>query len=274
MFAIYAFCRAVDDIADDGRRPRRAARRSSTNGARSRRSLRRTHPRALRLSEGAGAALRSRSRRFRGGDRRHGDGRRRRHSRARLGDARSLLRPCRQRGRPAFGAHLRPRGMDACSPITSGARCNSPIFCAISTRTRGAGGCICPRRRCSTAGIAEVAPASRAGASRARRRLRRRGCACARALRPGRRRDGRLLEARGPRARADGRRLWLDPRPSCRAGLRAAARAGSRLAIENRSGAAALLSPVSATVHIVGAGLAGLSCAVRLAGEGRRVVAP
>ena len=162
MYAIYAFCRAVDDIADAGgpREPRRAAldaMAAPTSTACSRAKIRRQR---ADLAEPV-RALRPAARGFSRRDRRHGDGRRRRHPRAGLGDARPLLRPRRERRRPPIGPHLRPRAAHrrSASRIISAARCSSPTSCATSTRTRRWAGSICRARR-------SPPPASKARAAR------------------------------------------------------------------------------------------------------------
>ena len=56
MFAIYSYCRMVDDIADDGTRPRADAGNGARSLARgSRRSLCRQAGRSRRLPEGRGS---------------------------------------------------------------------------------------------------------------------------------------------------------------------------------------------------------------------------
>ena len=111
MFALYGFCRAVDDIADE-RGPATASQRLAELDALARRrrrdvcrpraaASRRPRPRrggtsisSRRISTPSSTAWRWTPRG---------------HPRPRLGDARPLLRPGRERRRPAFGAHLRPR---------------------------------------------------------------------------------------------------------------------------------------------------------------------
>ena len=107
MFEIYSFCRAVDDIADDGG-PREPRRGQSTQWRADIDALYRgaPSPRARRACA-AVAHIRSAARGFPRRHRRHGDGRDRRHPRARPADARSLLRPRRERRRAAVGARLR-----------------------------------------------------------------------------------------------------------------------------------------------------------------------
>ena len=96
------FCRLVDDIADDGTRPRREraveldAWRADLDAL-----YAGSAGRTCRLPRAARARLRPAAGRFPGRDRRHGHGRRRGHPRARPRHARSLLRPRGQRRRPA-----------------------------------------------------------------------------------------------------------------------------------------------------------------------------
>ena len=110
MFALYDFCRAVDDIADD-RGPATAAERLA--------KLEQWRddiaamfmgqaPAHLAVLDEATRSYRSEPRGFRRRDRRHGDGRRTGHPRSGLGDAGPLLRSGGVRCRPAFGAHFRP----------------------------------------------------------------------------------------------------------------------------------------------------------------------
>ena len=82
MFAIYAFCRAVDDIADDGIGTRARTPRSAQRLARrSRRALCRRHAEADRLPGRGRDALRLAQGGFPRRDRRHGHGRGRGHPR-------------------------------------------------------------------------------------------------------------------------------------------------------------------------------------------------
>ena len=81
---------------------------------------------------------------------------RRRYPGAELVGARSLLRPGRERGRPAVGARSSAsrRSRAASLPIISDGRCSSPISCATSTRTPRSDASTCRARRCAQAGIA------------------------------------------------------------------------------------------------------------------------
>ena len=99
--------------------------------------------------------------------RRHGDGCRARHPRAEPRRARSLLRPRRQRGRAALGAHFRRRQSrpPIASRIISAARCSSPTSCAISPRMPSAAGSICRAICWSTHGIIATEPDDRAASS-------------------------------------------------------------------------------------------------------------
>ena len=181
------------------------------------------------------------ARRFPRRHRRHGDGCARRHPRARLRDARSLLRPCRLRGRPPLGARVRhgaPRPALR-SRITSAARCNSPISCATSTRMRRSAASICRARNCRR-------PASR-------RPIRPRSLprpAIGKPAAPSsswretefakRERDhGAKPAPHGAGAAHHGRGLSAHPRSAGRARLCAAARPGSPAAREIRSHRAA-----------------------------------
>ena len=136
-----------------GRAGRREASRRSTNGGarsiaiyagdRACRWRARCSPPMRRLQAAA--------RGFPRHHRRHGDGCRARHPRARPRRARSLLRPGRERGRPAVGARFRRRSSARRSGRAgiSAARCSSPTSCAISPRMPSAAGSIC-RANCWT----------------------------------------------------------------------------------------------------------------------------
>ena len=192
MYAIYSFLPRGRRYRRRRRRSRRATHRARRLAARSRRALCRPHSSQNRLSGGVGAPLQSRPRRFRGGDRRHDDGCRRGYSRAGLGEARSLLRPRGERRRPAVGARLRPRrrmarrivhGAEAARLSPRPRASSSPIFCAISTRTPRAGGCICRARRWRRRASRIIAPHAVLASPDARRRLRAGDAARARAFR-------------------------------------------------------------------------------------------
>ena len=87
------------------------------------------------------------------------------------------------------------------------------------------------------------------------------------------------IMAAAPRAavrapRSDGRRIRLDPRPDARGRLRAAAAAREgEPACAFLARVLAVRHPVSAgAVHVIGAGIAGLSAAMRLVEAGRKVI--
>ena len=108
MFQIYSFCRQVDDIADsDGPRPERLAALQQWRDDID--ALYHGHP-PPRLHDYAASVenLRPQARGFSRHRRRHGDGRAAGYPRAGSCDARSLLRPRRQRRRTAVGAGVRP----------------------------------------------------------------------------------------------------------------------------------------------------------------------
>ena len=168
MYAVYAFCREVDDIADDWPAARARSAPASRSGAtRSRRSM--PGGRATSIAR----ALREPVARYRAAARAIStaviDGMEMdavediRAPRPR--DARPLLRA----GSPARSGICRCM----CSAIRATAAhrgrrrarpraCSSPTSCATSTRMRGAAGSIC-RARCSTATAS--APTSRRGAA-------------------------------------------------------------------------------------------------------------
>ena len=97
----------------------------------------------------AGPGLRLAREDFSRHHRRHGNGCRRRHPRAGSGDARSLLRSGRERGRASFGAGLRhgPHRRHRARPSSRPRACSSPTSCAISTRMPRSAGSICRARR-------------------------------------------------------------------------------------------------------------------------------
>ncbi len=109
MYAIYGFCRQVDDIADSPGAARPAPRRAGGVAQRHRGALPGQPDRRDRRPRAAGADLRAAKGRFPGRHRRDGNGCARRHSRPVLVGARSLLRPGGERGRAAVGADLRSR---------------------------------------------------------------------------------------------------------------------------------------------------------------------
>ena len=149
MFLIYNFCRQVDDIADSGLPRRAQARRPAAVAQGHRRGLCRQGAVAAGGLSRDHQALRSAARGFPRRHRRHGDGRARGHPRAGLGDARSLLRPRRQRRRPPVGQRVRFDSAKTASRsrITSVARCSSPTSCATSMRMPGSAGSICRAKR-------------------------------------------------------------------------------------------------------------------------------
>ena len=233
MYAIYAFCRMVDDIADEdsafaAKLPELTAWRERVAGLYQGQS---DGP-VTRILARRRAALRASAAGLPGGDRRHADGRREHHRRTRSGDARSLLRPGRRCRRPALGARLR--------------RCLG----------RSGRGGVCARPRAAThqhparpAGGRGAWPAlSAARMARRRRRAARSGGGAARARSPpglcaGRRPGAPALPHRGggdaPLRRpgdeagaADGRHLCGDPvaAGAPRLGAAAAAREPAGLA--------------------------------------------
>ena len=231
MYAVYAFCRAVDDIADGGWA---AASTRCADLERWRADIDALFagraPARPRRSRRGRAPLRPEARGLRRGHRRHGDGRGGRHPGARLGDARPLLRPGRERRRTAVGAHLRHGEREPArrSPIISAAPCNSPTSCATSTRTPRSAGSTCRAKRWPRPGIASTIRSR----SRPIRSLPRACDEVAARARSHFAQSGAIMAgepaARRARAAADGRGLSIDPRPYDRARLRAAAPADRR----------------------------------------------
>ena len=180
--------------------------------------------------------LRSAARGFLRRHRRHGDGCRCRHPGAGLGDARSLLRSRRKRGRPPLGARLRraARPKARGSRIISAAPFSSPIFCATSTKTRRSSRLYLPREALHAAGIKATTPRRGSRQPTARRSLRSGHCPGARAFCRSRKDHGAMPAPERACAAADGRSL---PGDSC-------GRGGARLcsAARESAGAPAALS--------------------------------
>ena len=282
MYAVYAFCREVDDIADDdAAAPSRKRPALDRLARRDRGALRR--PAARHLSP---ARCASRSQRYRPAprgfprrDRRHGDGRRRGHPRPGPGDARPVLRAAS----PARSGICRCM----CSAIRAPARTRSPIRSAARLQLTNIlrdldedaqrGRLYLPREILERHGIRSDRSARRCCAIRRCRRP----AAISPAIARGAFRRGRAAMARCSRramrpAAVMGAfyRAMLDallalgvarperPRSACRS----RGSCGWCCATGWYDGAARW------PVHVVGAGLAGLAAAVALAGEGRRVV--
>ena len=130
-----------------------------------------------------------------------------------------------------------------------------------------------PHEALEAAGVEIRRPASGGCRPEAAESLRRSRSARSQALRRGPFHHGGGAASGGESAATDGGGLRLDPRPNGEGGLRsaAAAREGEPAASHRR--ASAIRHPVSAgAVHVVGAGIAGLSAAVRLVEARREVV--
>ena len=269
MFEIYSFCRAVDDIADDpGPRDARRAQLAAVAQRISTRVYRGAAPAQLAGLAQAVRDIRSRARGFHRHHRRHGDGRRRRHPRARLrrrSTSIAIASPARSAGfRCACSAWSRTPALR--SRIISAARCSSPTFCATSTRTPALGRLYLPREALQAAGIAATEPAVVAGAVRRSRKPARRSSQWPKAqFREAAGDHGEEPAPRGARAAHHGRGLSHHSAKPDRARLRSAARASAPAACEAHSASCLRnLVVMSGTIHIIGAGLAGLSAAVRL----------
>ena len=112
-----------------------------------------------------------------------------------------------------------------CSRIISAARCNSPIFCAISTRTPSVGRLYLPREALLAAGITDfTAPRRLLAHPISPRPARQVAHAARKAFREAAAIMPRCPRASGESAAADGRRLSLILDRAVRARLRAAAR--------------------------------------------------
>src|SRR5574337_846630 len=211
---------------------------------------------------------------FRSGDRRRRDGRGPRHARARLGDPRSLLRPSGERGRQALGAHFRP------SRIRRRSACPSPWprlaihqHFARRRRGRGDGPALSASRGARRGGGGGRRSGRRGPRSQPCPRLRSGRGTRPPSLRRGAPDHGGLAPRRGPRAAPDGGGLSVAARQHDGGGLCAAARTRSAEPAQSSRRVALLWRFMTGgTVHIVGAGIAGLSAAVRLASMGVRTV--
>ena len=188
----------------------------------------------------------------------------RRHPGARLGDARSLLRPGRERGRAAVGAGVRhERGRRRRARASSRPRAAAHQYPARSRRgRRRSTGSICRARRCVAAGI----DGDRSAGGRRRRPSS--TAACAPVDRRARRRISREAARdhdahAAPRAcarRGSWARPIAHPRPADGARLGAAAGAAQARPSIKLLLIVAALRPVLMTlarVHVIGAGLAG-----------------
>ena len=159
-------------------------------------------------------------------DRRHGDGRGRRHPRPGLGDAGSLLRPGGERGRAAVGAHLRPRAEpgEALAHHLGRALQLTNILRDID-EDAAIGRLYLPREALAAAAVTTDEPLAAAADPRL-------AVACVEVAARARRHFDAALPIMATRAAgggagaaADGRRLSLDPRQDGRRGFRAAAAA-------------------------------------------------
>ena len=206
MFALYGFCRAVDDIADE-RGPATAAAAPGGAGA-----LARRHRRDVR-GPGAAASRRPRSRRRAAIDLKQEDfdavidgmamDAERGHSRARLGDARPLLRPGRRPPsagfRCAFSA-LPPEPGEALAHHLGRALQLTNILRDID-EDASVGRLYLPREALARRGRDDRRSAGGGGGPEARRSLRRGGRARSRAFREGRVRSWRRRRERRSRRR-------------------------------------------------------------------------
>ena len=249
---------------------------SSPNGAtRSTRSMTaRSAPRSLGLAEPV-REFDLVARGFPHRHRRHGDGRARRHPRAEFRDARPLLRSCGERRRAALGARVRYRARRRQAALAS----SRPGAAAHQHPARSRRG----RRRRTALSSARGAAAGRHhdhrsgdGVAQSRRWRRRapkwssvRACISPKPRRSWGARHAARCARRGSWARSIA--------PSSTAWSRAASMRRARrcacLARTARSGSAAVRAGLMPrTIHIIGAGLAGLSAAVDLTGRGETVV--
>ena len=160
------------------------------------------------------------------------------------------------------------------SRIISAARCSSPTSCATSTRTPAIGRLYLPREALAGRGHHDHRSGGRAGAARASARPARRSSRARASISPKPTRSWRAVPRRSVRApRIMGEAYRVDPRRLVARGWRRAAPAGEGVrAAPVLDHPALRVHLMPRTVHIIGAGLAGLSAAVRLAARGEHVV--
>ena len=165
------------------------------------------------------------------------------------------------------------RRMASCSRITSAARSSSPTSCATSTRTQRLGRLYLPREALLHAGITSNDP-NRVIAERALSKV----CVSLteRAKAHFEKSDeimkrNRRRVVRAPRIMS--KYYHSHPGPADRARLQCAARAGAscRAGHTHFDPAALRFHLMQNTAHIIGAGISGLSAAVRLANAGYKV---
>ena len=190
-----------------------------------------------------------------------------------LRHARSLLRPSGERSRTIVGARVRsrPRRRHSALPIILGARCSSPISCATSTRMPTSAASICRASALTEAGISTSDPADGIAQPRARHR------SAAALVERAREHfaEANAIMARSPRQAVRAPRIMGEVYRVILEGMvargwAAAAPARARLTRPARLDSAALRDRLMPrTIHIIGAGLAGLSAAVELTARGR-----
>src|SRR6185437_10785133 len=204
---------------------------------------------------------------------RHGDGCGGRYPRAVPRRARPLLRARRQRRRPSLGARLRRRFAGG-GPRRRRARPRPAAhqYPARHRRGRGARPALSAARAARRQRDRRERPRRRAAPSRAAPGLPRSRAHRRRALRSRRRRARRMLASRHAPGRDHEGDLPRHVRPARRRRLANARRAGAHADPDQALARPAPRDFLMARVHIVGAGLAGLAAAVRLAGAGRDVV--
>src|SRR5271166_1130304 len=191
-----------------------------------------------------------------------------------MGDAGPLLRPGRQCGRAAFGPHFRPRsGTRRSAGPPSRPRPPAHQHSARHRRGRRRRPALPAARGARSCGGDDRRAVGGGRGPEARPSLRRGGGARTRAFREVPSHHGSDAAGGGQSAAPDGRRVPIDPRQNGCRRLRAApaARESQPAAASRRL--SALWRPMRGrTVHVVGAGVAGLSAAVRLAEAGLEVI--
>ena len=239
MFAIYAFCRAVDDIADEpGRRPRRAREADSTPGAPTspasmpagRRGAWASWSRRAALGPGAGRLPRPSSTAWRWTWTRTSARRPRRRSTSTATGSPARSAGCRSRS----SAWSDEPGVELAHHLGRALQLTNIL--RDLDEDAGIGRLYLPREALDEAGIASDDPQAVIADPRVDARLPRSWPSCARALPRGRRGAGPAARRPPARAAADERGLRQHPGQDGGRGLGAAARSAPRSARPRCSG--------------------------------------
>src|ERR1700682_357859 len=217
--------------------------------------------------------IRSQARGFSGHRRRHGDGCAAGYPGAGSCDTRSVLRPRRQRGRAVVGAGVRSgAGRRHPARAPSWPRAATDEHPARRRRRRRDWPALSAARRAAARRDHQLRSAGGDLQSGAAEGMRAAGRAGADAFRESRRSHGPQSAARGARAEDHVEILSRDPGAVGRQGVCIAAHAGSSpQAGAHRHHSSLRVHLMPNTVHIIGAGISGLSAAVRLANANFKV---